>query len=204
MKRFFLLVLASVMLILLAGCTEAVDPYAVTLAAADDDYVETVPTVPMEVVFTRQTVYEGEDYHIIIRSLKMDAHEGCVLSMDIANNTEKKEDTKTVYTYGTDDDGEKYITGEETVTTYTGASYQFDVNSATVNGKEIDVSFSVSLSADDRTFDQIVLPKEALEGLGQITEICLFFEISDAEKADQQTSKISTVIYPYGMIDMES
>ncbi len=198
MKRLFAILLALGTVFTLAACSGALDPYSVTLAAADDDYTESTVAPPSEITFQKLTVCEGDDYGIIIRGIKPDAPEGYVLSVDIANTAEITETTKTVYTYRTDDDGEREIVGEEQVTVLTGPSYRFVVDTAIVNGKKIDVAFETRLSADDRTFDQIVLDKAALDGLGVITKIELIFDVYDAEDDTQPASRISGFIYPYG------
>ena len=199
MKRFFAFLFTLCMLMALSGCIEQTDPYSITLAAADDNYVETTAeTLPMEIVFDRLTVYEGDDYNIIIRGINPDSPEGYVLSMDISNNTEAKETTKTVYTYETDEDGNKQIVGEEQVTTYEGTTYLFVIDTVVVNGKEIEVSFSASLTSDDRTFDQIVLDKETFAELGAITEIQMFISVYEGDTEENLSSRFTPVIYPYG------
>ena len=198
MKRVFAFFTVAAVVLALAGCTGRIDPYSVTLADADDDYTESTVALPAEITFDRLTVCEGDDYNIIIRGIKPDAPEGYVLSLDIANNSEIKETTKTVYVYATDEDGEKTVVGEEEVAVSTGQVYRFAVESAVVNGKQIDVSYSVKLSADDRTFDQILLDKAALDGLGAITEIRLQFQVYAVEEEERLVSNLSAVIYPYG------
>lgn len=202
MKRIFSFLLAALMLFVLAGCAQNVDPYSVTLAAADDDYTESTIALPSEITFDRLTVCESDDFDIVIRKIKPDSPEGYVLSVALTNNAERTETTKTQYIYKTDDDGEKYIVGEEEVVTYTGDTYLFVVDSAVVNGTEVDVSFSSRLAADDRTFDQIVLDKAALDGLGTVTKIQMTFHVYVAGEEDRLVSKFPVTIYPYGNLDM--
>ena len=92
--------------------------------------------------------------------------------------------TKTVNIYETDDDGEKQIVGEQEVTETIGQSYRFEVDSAIVNGTEIDVSFSSMVAADMRAYDQIILSDESLKSLGAITEIQLFFKVYVSKDQD--------------------
>lgn len=202
MKRIFSFLLAALMLFALAGCAQNVDPYSVTLAAADDDYTESTIALPSEITFDRLTVCESDDFDIVIRKIKPDSPEGYVLSVMLTNNAERTETTKTQYIYKTDDDGEKYIVGEEEVVTYTGDTYLFVVDSAVVNGTEVDVSFSSRLAADDRTFDQIILDKAALDGLGAVTEIQMTVHVYIAGEEDRLVSKFPFTIYPYGNLDM--
>ena len=75
------------------------------------------------------------------------------------------------------------------------------MDSVVANGKEIQVDFSVELGAEDRTVDQIVLPAEALDGLGPVTEIQLTFKVYEKNVEDENMSTISTVIYPYGNLE---
>lgn len=203
MRRFFTYLLAASMLLTLTACSGNVDHYSVTLAAADFEYIESTIAPPSEITFEKLTVCESDNYNIIIRNIKPDSPEGYILSVDLSNNAESTVTTRTEYVYATDDDGEKYIIGEETVTVSTGVSYLFVVESAAVNGKKIDVSFSAELSADDRTFDQIVLDNAALEGLGTITKIELPFEVYIIGEEEHLNSKISAVIYPYGYLAAE-
>lgn len=198
MKRFFAFLLAVSMLLTLAACSGNIDPYSVTLAAADFEYTESTIAPPSEITFEKLTVYESDDYDIVIRSITPDSPEGYLLSVKIANNAEITETTKTVNIYETDDDGEKVIVGEEEVTVATGLTYLFVVDSAVVNGREVDVSFSTRLGADDCTFEQIVLEKAALDGLGTITKIELLFKVYVAGEEDRLVSNIPALIYPYG------
>lgn len=202
MKRIFVFLLTAILLLSLAACSGNVDPYAVTLAEEDFEYTESTIALPSELSFKKMTVYEGDDYNIIIRSITPDSPEGYVLSVDISNNAEITETTKTVYTYKTDDDGEKEIVGEEEVTVLTGVTYRFVVESAVVNGTEVDVSFTTELGADDRTFDQIILDKAALDGLGPVTEIQLTFKVYAIDETERLVSNLSATIYPYGDPDL--
>ena len=202
MKRILAFFLTAILLLSLAACSQNVDPYAVTLAEADFEYTESTVALPSELSFKKMTVYEGDDYNIIIRSITPDSPEGYVLSVDISNHAEKTETTKTVYTYKTDDDGEKEIVGEEEVSVLTGVTYRFAVESAVVNGTKVDVSFTTELSADDRTFDQIILDKAALDGLGQVTEIQLTFKVYSIGETERLVSNLSATIYPYGDPDL--
>lgn len=198
MKRIFVFLLTAILLLSLAACSGNVDPYAVTLAAVDFEYTESTIAPPSEITFERLTVCEGDDYDIVIRGIIPDSPQGYLLSVKIANNTETIETTKNVNIYETDDDGEKIVVGEEEITVVTGLTYLFVVDSAVVNGKEIDVSFSVELPADDSTFDQIVLDKAVLDGLGTITEIQLPIKVYISGEEDQLISNLSATIYPYG------
>lgn len=201
MKRFFAFLLALSIMFTFAACSGNIDPYSVTLAAGDFEYTESTVALPSDITFEKLTVCESDDYNIIIRNIKPDSPEGYILSVDLSNNTESTVTTKTEYVYATDDDGEKYIVGEEEVTVSTGLTYLFVVDSAVVNGTEVDVSFSAELAADDRTFDQIILDKAALEGLGTITEIELIFKVYITGEEDCLNSKISAMIYPYGYVE---
>lgn len=201
MKRFLAFTFLLCTLMALTGCAGQVDPYAVTLAAADDDYTPSTPTVPTEISFTRKVVCEDDAYNITIRSINPNSQAGYILSLNITNNKELIETVKTEYIYKVDDDGEKIIVGEEQVTTYTGETYLFVVDSVVANGKEIQVDFSVELGAEDSTVDQIVLPAEALEGLGPVTEIQLTFKVYEENEENEKMSTISTVIYPYGNLE---
>ena len=99
MKRIFSFLLAALMLFALAGCAQNVDPYSVTLAAADDDYTESTIALPSEITFDRLTVCESDDFDIVIRKIKPDSPEGYVLSVMLTNNAERTETTKTQYIY---------------------------------------------------------------------------------------------------------
>ena len=69
MKRFFAFLFTLCMLMALSGCIEQTDPYSITLAAADDNYVETTAeTLPMEIVFDRLTVLIIERTRIVSSS----------------------------------------------------------------------------------------------------------------------------------------
>ena len=123
--------------------------------------------------------------------------DGYTLAVSLANNTEASVVTKTVNIYETDDDGEKQIVGEQEVTETIGQSYRFVVDSAIVNGTEIDVSFSSMIATDGRAYDQIILSDESLKSLGAITEIQLFFKVYVSKDQDYLFSELSATVYPY-------
>lgn len=207
MKRVFALILMLAIVLTLTACYEEpvsnVDQYAVTLPADFVVEVEKDNTLPTKIKFDKQTVCEGDDYDIIINGIIPNAPEGYILTVSFSNNTEARQTVKTEYIYETDEDGEKQIVGEQEVVKYDGLTYLFTVDSAIVNGKKIDVSFSTSVDAEDKAFDQIVLGKDAIESLDAITEIELFFKVFVSREEDVLISDFSIMVYPYGNLDEE-
>ena len=196
MKKLLVTLIALSMLLTLAACTGEVDPFAVTLAEEDFVYTESTQAPPTEVVFERLSVYEGDDYSITITGIRLDDPEGITLSTRIYNNTEETTVTKTEYIYETVD-GEKQIVGEQEIVTVSGTNYRFVVASATANGIPLEVSFATELTSNDRSFEQIVLKKDADQDLGTVTEIQILFEIYLVD-GERLISTLPVTIYPYG------
>lgn len=197
MKRFSAFSLALAMMFILAACSHN-DPYAVTLAADDWEYTEETVALPSEITFDGLTVCEGDAFDIKITAIQPDAPDGYILAILLANNTELSTVTKTQYIYETDEDGDKHIVGEQEITESIGTTYLIVVDSAVVNGTKVDVSFSSKVGAEDRAYDQIILDSNALESLGAITEIQLFFKVYISRDTDYLVSELSATVYPYG------
>ncbi len=201
MKRCFIFALAMAMLVTLAACSGGIDPYEVTLAAEDADHTQSTVALPTEITFKQMAVFESDDYDIKITGIIPDAPEGYILSVSVSNNTEYQEVKKTQIVYQTDEDGEKIAVGEEEIVERIGTAYLVTAETAVVNGKEIAVSFRNEVAADERSFDQILLDKKEIDGLGAITEIELQFKVYITREEDYLISEINATVYPYGDLE---
>lgn len=199
MKRFYALILVLLMVLSMAACGET--PSTTSTDGGSNDTTETTEatTAATEYVFTEQSIYESDTCSIVITNVNADSASGYTLNVTLSNNLELEEITNIVYIEEVDEDGNvEYIEDVEEVETF-GTDLVFVLESASLNGTSVDISFSSQVDASSRSFDQIVFSEDILKDIeGDITEIALTFRVYDAENPSVDLVNTSSTIYPYG------
>ena len=197
MKRFFALMLALTMALSLAACADEPAP----IPTAGDEIETTAATdgaTTEAYTFNELTLYESDMCSIVVTGIDAENPNGYALNLSISNNTEPEEVVKVEYVYETNEDGEQEIVEENEYTETVSTNLAFVLESAKINGTEVDVSFSSDAESGMRNYDQLVFGTDLISSLGEINEIELSFRVYDTTNPEATIATASGVVYPNG------
>ena len=197
MKRFFVLMLALALALSMAACADT--PAPTPTAGNDTDTTATDPTAGAnEIVFDKLSIYESDIFSILVTGIDAENPGGYTLNLTVANNMEPEEVINIEYVYETNEEGESEIVEEieyvETIET----TLCCVLESAKINGTNVNISFTSRVDSDTRNYDQLVFDSALVNTLGDFTEIELSFRVYDVSKPEETVATASGVIYPYG------
>ena len=197
MKRIFALMLALAMALSLVACAE--EPAPIPTAGEEIETTAATEGATTEAyTFEELTIYESDMCSIVVTDIDAENPNGYALNLTISNNTEAEEVQKVEYVYETNEDGEQEIVEEHEYTETITTNLAFVLESAKINGTDVEISFSSDAESGMRNYDQLVLDADLISSLGEINEIELAFRVYDTATPDTTIASATGVIYPNG------